>query len=207
MVYRRQNSLYFQHILFMPHTKLSQSEVKNNKGFTLIELLVVISIISILSSVILVSLNGAREKAKVARAKVELNQLHLSIEFLLDDTGQHPGHYAGFSCELLNVDIPGVLEHTYLKHPEAGIQSTDGTPTNGHFPNWKGPYVAKVPKDPWGVNYYFDPNFLCGVDTLGCNGVSGTARVIQSFGPDLTQKGQGAGADSGDDVVLVLCRP
>jgi prepilin-type N-terminal cleavage/methylation domain-containing protein len=39
----------------------------NKKGFTLIELLVVIAIIGLLSSVVLVSLKGTREKAKIAR--------------------------------------------------------------------------------------------------------------------------------------------
>ena len=45
---------------------ISASPRKN--GFTLIELLVVISIIGILSSVILVTLNGARDKGKLAAA-------------------------------------------------------------------------------------------------------------------------------------------
>jgi prepilin-type N-terminal cleavage/methylation domain-containing protein len=42
---------------------------KNNKGFTLIELLVVISIIGMMSSVILASVNTARDKAKKAAAQ------------------------------------------------------------------------------------------------------------------------------------------
>ena len=39
---------------------------KLNRGFTLIELLVVISIVSLLASVVMASLNTARDKAKAA---------------------------------------------------------------------------------------------------------------------------------------------
>ena len=42
------------------------SLLKFSRAFTLIELLVVISIISLLSGVVLASLNAAREKARIA---------------------------------------------------------------------------------------------------------------------------------------------
>ncbi|MDO8436136.1 MAG: type II secretion system protein, partial [bacterium] len=41
---------------------------KKKKAFTLIELLVVIAIIGLLASIILVSLKGTREKARIAKS-------------------------------------------------------------------------------------------------------------------------------------------
>ena len=49
------------------------------KGFTLIELLVVIAIIGILSSIVLVSMNGVREQARDARRKNDINQIEKAL--------------------------------------------------------------------------------------------------------------------------------
>jgi len=62
-----------------------------NAGFTLIELLVVIAIIGILSSVVLVSLNSARDKAKNARVMHALDQLRTQMEIYQID---HDGYGA-----------------------------------------------------------------------------------------------------------------
>ena len=54
------------------------------KGFTLIELLVVIAIIGILSSVVLASLNTARDKGADAAAKSNLNGARAQAELFYD---------------------------------------------------------------------------------------------------------------------------
>lgn len=57
---------------------------KKRCGFTLIELLVVIAIIGILATIVLVSLNTARAKARDARRSSDMHQIALAMEMYYD---------------------------------------------------------------------------------------------------------------------------
>lgn len=59
-----------------------------HRGFTLIELLVVIAIIGILASIILASLNSARQKGRDARRIADLNQYQKALTLFYDDNVQ-----------------------------------------------------------------------------------------------------------------------
>lgn len=64
------------------------------RGFTLIELLVVIAIIGILSSVVLASLNSARNKGTDAKIQSEIRSIAVNAEIYYDNNGNTYGSTA-----------------------------------------------------------------------------------------------------------------
>ncbi len=73
-----------------------------------------------------------------------------------------------------------------LNSTQAGLVAT-----NGGFPNWNGPIIDSVPKDPWGSDYFFDPDYKIG----GVN-----YAVVGSFGPNKV----GQNVYDSDDIYLIL---
>lgn len=164
------------------------------RGFTLIELLVVIAVIGILSSIVLASLNSARDKSKVAAAKSELTQIRSAINILSATSGLWPG---GKTIDEL--ESGGTNEIWDLSVPSAGLVATDGS-----FPGWGGPYMSVIPLDPWNHPYFMDTDYEINAEGNPCDGEPGcdTAVVIGSFGPN----GTGQNLYDGDDVILILSR-
>lgn len=79
--------------------------INRKKGFTLIELLVVIAIIGILSSVVLASLNSAREKSRDARRVSDIKQIQLALELFADsNSSEYPDTIAGLVTTYIGVE-------------------------------------------------------------------------------------------------------
>ena len=126
----------------------------NKKGFTLIELMLVVIIIGVLVSMVVPRLVGRSEEARVAAAKADIDA---NISVALDLYELDNGHY------------PDSLD---------GLRTKPGTAVN-----WKGPYLKKSPKDPWGNAYvYRSP------------GDHSPDYDLYSYGPDEKEGG-------GDDVT------
>jgi len=164
-------------------------------GFTLIELLIVIAIIGIISSIVLVNLSGAREKAKIAKAKSEIRQVHLAIFALEGDTGQWPGHKTPYVIEEMDDNEICSDGCTYkLSDPEAGLLDTDGA-----YPNWKGPYYPDSLVDPWGNEYFLDTDY-----DIDPGASSDWKVVIGSYGPDGKGNNIYPGQEGGEDNIIYI---
>jgi prepilin-type N-terminal cleavage/methylation domain-containing protein len=67
-----------------------KDNTNNKNGFTLIELLVVISIIGLMSSLAVVSLNSARIKARDALRKADMAQMRTALSLYYMDNNSYP---------------------------------------------------------------------------------------------------------------------
>jgi len=81
------------------------------RGFTLIELLVVVAIISLLSSVVLASLSGARASAHDTRRQQDMQQIEQALQQYKTRFGEYPAADGGSGrCKLSSNSMKAELQ-------------------------------------------------------------------------------------------------
>lgn len=121
--------------------------LKKTKGFTLIELLVVISIIGFLASIVLVSMQGAREKARRAKSDQDLQEITKAVVMAQINNDKVLMNITGSGCSACSCWNAG-CDYTC----DACRNQMDITMRSIGF--------AGAIKDPWGKYYSIDENEL-----------------------------------------------
>jgi prepilin-type N-terminal cleavage/methylation domain-containing protein len=107
------------------------------KGFTLIELLVVIAIIGLLSSIVLVSMQGVRAKARDARRIHDLHQIRLALELFFDANGYYPRSNCGWDCNGYRYSYDSASWEALENDLRPFLRSLPKDPINSNCPPWR----------------------------------------------------------------------
>src|SRR5688500_13261157 len=97
-------------------------------AFTLIELLLVLVILAILVSVVALKFTGQSEEARKTKAQTDLAMFETALDAFEIHNGRFPASDEGLNA----------------------LVSRPGWATK-----WKGPYIKRVEKDPWGNPYVY----------------------------------------------------
>jgi len=105
--------------------KPALQNTKLRRAFTLVEMLLVVTIIGILAALVIPKIVGRSEQARQTAARADLSSIKTALDAFEVDNGFYP----------------------------KAIQDLVLAPNNAK--NWHGPYLDKIPQDPWGNNYVY----------------------------------------------------
>jgi general secretion pathway protein G len=131
---------------------------RSQDGFTLIELMVVILIIGLLATIVVQNLRSATDKAKRVKAQADISQIKSALDRYYLDAGSYPTTDQG---------LPALVTA-----PDTG---------NNDPQDWGGPYIERIPLDPWGHTYVYQSD--------------GNEYLLKSYGADGVEGGEGKNAD------------
>ena len=115
--------------------KKSTISITKTLGFTLVEIMVVVSIISVLVSVTLISLNGVRANSRDAKRFNDLKQVEVALELYRQTNNQYPNTNG--------------LWQTVCKYGADPVPR-DVTGPAGYIPNLAPDFIRELPIDPSG---------------------------------------------------------
>ena len=151
-------------------TRKNLGKLKNRKdaGFTFIETLAVLAVTAILTSQVGIAAHKMIQKARIASAKSQIEQIKLSLQNYFADCGRFPTQEQG---------LDALWEEPQL------------------FPlaeNWNGPYTdRKISTDPWGSEFIYLVKDSAGESLLP----KGLPFGIISLGADRAEGGSGNDKD------------
>ncbi len=117
----------------MPRPKFAPGPVRRHQqGFTLLEMIVVLAIIAMIAALIVPSVIGRPDEARVTVAKADLRSIANSLELYRLDNQVYPTTEQGLAALVSKPSLPPVP------------------------PNWHSEgYLAQLPVDPWGNPYFY----------------------------------------------------
>ena len=137
------------------------SRLRHQHGFTLIEIMVVVIILGILAAIVAPNVIGRVGDAQISAAKQDIRGIENALKLYRLDNFNYPSS-------------------------EQGLQALVSRPADPNLRNWKGPYIDRLPRDPWGNEYlYLFPGTRGEMD-------------IYTLGRDGRPDGEGEDADIGN---------
>lgn len=99
-------------------------------GFTLIEIMVVVVILGILAAIVAPNVISRIDDAAITRAKQDIRGIESALKLFYMDNSRYPS-------------------------TDLGLEALVQQPNDQSVRNWRGPYLDKLPRDPWNNTYRY----------------------------------------------------